>query len=318
MSIESRPETTKPIDVVPLEWPAMCTAAPTPVRAIRGLPALPAMLLLWFAPKRIGPFVAAAGWHAAIMASLIGMGLGLGLFASRIDSRREWTVDNVRYIAYEFNSPKSEQTLAEAPRVPLAALVLLAYSDASNRDSASVLPLILAAIPLGLLSLAVLLMPLAAAGERLTLLVGRCLRLTLWSTTTLIPLGVAMQWWPWGLDYFAPPYSSGLRPSDNPVGDFCNRIMVIALLAFALWWLFVLWRSGLRYAGPADGPAWRARTPRCGNCGYNIATLRVDARCPECNQLVADSVARLQRKTKPTRWRLFVASLREAMRFGEN
>jgi hypothetical protein len=157
-------------------------------------------------------------------------------------------------------------------------------------------------------------MPFAAAGERLRLLFGRCLRLVLWSITILIPVGLVALYWPWVLDHLV-----GVIPSNDDqemrdqIANNRNSITLAALFAFALWWLLILWRSGLCYAGPADGPAWRPRTPRCGKCGYNIATLRLDARCPECNHPVADSVARLQRKMKPTRWRLFIASLRDVL-----
>ena len=313
-------------ETVPQEWPALRADAPGRVRTIHGLSALPVMVLLWFAPKRMGPFVAAAGWHAAVWAGLIGIGVGFGLPACGIDTTVAETYTGPWYLVFRLSTPSSNFTLSEVPRAPLAALVALIHTGASNpgwsATSGYTLLLILAAIPASLLALAAALMPFAAAGERLTPLFGRCMRLVLWSMTVLIPIGLAVSFWPWVLDHFIVAAPSPLdRPREMDelinVGNGAALLALVAITALGLWWLAILWRSGLRYAGAADGPAWRPRTPRCQKCGYIIATLRLDARCPECNHPVADSVARLRRKTKPTRWRLFTASLRDAISFAQ-
>ncbi len=49
-------------------------------------------------------------------------------------------------------------------------------------------------------------------------------------------------------------------------------------------------RAGLRYAGPAIGPAWEPRTPRCEGCGYIIANIPVSTNCPECGRPVEASL----------------------------
>ena len=51
-----------------------------------------------------------------------------------------------------------------------------------------------------------------------------------------------------------------------------------------------------------------ARGLPCGSCGYNLRTLRLDARCPECGQGVADSVAQWQQ-----RWRDVLAPRRRLL-----
>jgi hypothetical protein len=319
-------EISSPSETVPLEWPAMRADSPPPVRTIRGLPALPAMVLLWFAPKRMGPFVAAAGWHAAVWASLIGIGIGLGLPACGIVVKWISPRSGPCYLEFGLGTASSEVTLDEMPRAPLAALVAVIHTEASkpgwSAASGCVFLLTFAAILVAsFLALAATLMPFAAAGEPLARLFGRCLRLVLWSMTILIPIGVLALYWPRVLDYLvsaAPPYADQeVEQAITKIRNNINNITLFVLLGLGVWWLWVLWRSGLRYAGPADGPAWRPRTPRCRKCGYIIATLRIDARCPECNHPVADSMAWVQRRSKPTRLRLFTASVRDAMAFGK-
>jgi hypothetical protein len=94
----------------------------------------------------------------------------------------------------------------------------------------------------------------------------------------------------------------------------------VASALFGLWWLFVWLRSGYRYAGPPDGPAWLPRSPRCEKCGYNIAHLPHSTNCPECGRPVVESLP--ERRVEPafaaasTRWRRLLAfwfTLRELL-----
>lgn len=302
-----------------MELPSMLADAPPSVGAIRGLSALPKMFLLWIVPKRIGPSLAKASWPAAVLAFLIAVGLGLGLLAFELLTTYPVTAGRPGFIIVKFSLPQAELTASEMVRAPFVAIVTVIHTTTGLSTTATTTLLILLAVPVALLALAVLMMPLAAAGERLGLLFQRCLRLTLWSTSTLIPLGVVSLCWPWFLDYLGlqGPATEVITLGSTSGPDERQRFTVYALILFVLWWLFVLWRSGLRYAGPADGPAWRPMTPRCARCGYIIAMLRLDARCPECNHPIADSVAHLRRKASFTHWRAFRASLGDAFRFGQ-
>jgi hypothetical protein len=125
--------------------------------------------------------------------------------------------------------------------------------------------------------LAIILMPFAAAGESTRLLFGRCLRLTWWSTTMLIPLGIG-----WLLDPLV------RRLLELP--DEWLPVDYAALSLFAVWWLFVFLRSGYRYAGPPTGPAWDVRRSCCEGCGYILADIPVSTNCPECGRPVAESM----------------------------
>ena len=93
---------------------------------------------------------------------------------------------------------------------------------------------------------------------------------------------------------------------------------LVGLALFALWWLFVLLRSGYRYAGPAAGPAWSPHQPRCEACGYAIAQLPHSTNCPECGRPVVDSLPESRRPTafaaadsRRQRVRAFAATLRK-------
>jgi hypothetical protein len=301
-------------ELVPLELPPIGGEPQPLVTKVHGLSSLPRVFLLWLAPKRTGTLLAGAGWHAAILAAAISAGLGLGLLTFELLTTVSIPYGTPGVFTFSVGMPRSELTVAEALRAPFVSLATIIHTATGSPATGGTASIILGLIPVGLLAVAVLMMPLVAAGERLGLLFGRCLRLVLWNTSTLIPLGVASFWWPSLLDRLGVAgRTEGLFAAAPPFLSDREQATIFALVLFALWWLLILWRSGLRYTGPADGPAWRPRTPRCRKCGYNIATLRVDARCPECNHPVADSVARLQRKMKPTRWRLFVASLRDAL-----
>jgi len=109
-------------------------------------------------------------------------------------------------------------------------------------------------------------------------LFGRCLRLSWWSTTILIAVGVV-----WMLASRAGGWSPLAR------GGQVHQLAIGS--AGAIWWLMVLLRSGCRYSGPADGPGWQPRRPRCEGCGYPIVGLPTSSNCPECGRAVAESLS---------------------------
>ena len=137
----------------------------------------------------------------------------------------------------------------------------------------------------------------------------------LWSTTMLILLGTGWLAWPRFMDLCgveAVSHEGMVFGAAEAAPDARAEWARDAALALAVWWLVVLVRSGLHYAGPPDGPAWQARPPRCTKCGYIIASLALDGKCPECGYPVRESLARLEKMGLFTRWKAFRASVRAA------
>lgn len=266
-------------DLVPRQFDPARAYAPRPVRTVRGLLALPAMVLLWVIPKTVGPYLAAAGWRAAISAHVVSMVLGVGLLCWAQSPYRlsPFPWKTVQFGSTESVPVRASLTWSEWARGPLAALVIEArFGPTGALGSAN--PALLLAVLEGLVACAaVLMMPYHAAGERGRTLFGRCLRLSLWSTSIAIPVGIGCLIGPVVLPWL------GLTPGENPIQA--------AMLSLAgLWWLMVLLRSGYRYAGPAVGPGWTPRTARCEGCGYIITGLPKSTNCPECGRPVAESL----------------------------
>ncbi|HVP12087.1 MAG TPA: hypothetical protein VMV94_12980 [Phycisphaerae bacterium] len=311
---------TSPADTeaesVPSQWPAMRTDVPKTVTTLTGLPAVFGLLPLWFLPRIMGVRLAAAGWGAAILAHLVALALGLGFVAwAQIQSSR-LTYGTPGFISIKVGMPEARETLSEYLRAPFAALVAAAHDSSPLIIGwVSRIPTIIGALEIGIPVVALLLMPFAAAGEPLGRLFARCWRLVFWSSTLIIPLGVGWLLFPAILQLLGvpapevPAVTFGIPPASS---DESDGVAVLLFVIWAFWWLVVLVRSGLQYAGPADGPAWQPRTPRCRKCGYIILALSVAGNCPECGYPLARSVAAFQRSSRFTRWRAFVLSLRAA------
>ena len=300
--------------MVPAELPGMRTDTPRFVRTMTGLVALPGMVLLWFLPKRFGAPLAAAGWRAAIVAHLVGVTIGLGLAALAYLTTLSVTFGPT-FMSFTVDLTQGDMTFAESLRAPFAALVTILHAVSGNVRRPNLILLVVLGTPAALLLVAALLMPFAAAGERLRRLYGRCLRLTLWSTTMLILLGTGWLAWPRFMDLCgveAVSHEGMVFGAAEAAPDARAEWARDAALALAVWWLVVLVRSGLHYAGPPDGPAWQARPPRCTKCGYIIASLALDGKCPECGYPVRESLARLEKMGLFTRWKAFRASVRAA------
>lgn len=317
MSEDGQTNARDEIERVPVELPPMRTDTPRPVRTVRGLRSLPGMVGLWFMPGRVGPALTASGWWAALAAHLLALTLGFGLIAYALISRAAWGLGAPGVITFQYNVPESGLTVSEGVRAPFATLALVVHAHAAAPGSVGKIVLILAVIAAIVLVLTLITMPSAAAGEHLGLLFGRCLRLTLWSTTMLIPLGIGWLLWPLILDRLglAPPPIEPVFFGTRPEVDDPGRPLTLgALVAFAIWWLIVLFRSGRRYAGPPDGPSWRPESPRCAKCRYIIAGIALDSRCPECGEPVAPSSEKCRRSLKFSRRNAFVRAVRDLFR----
>ncbi len=270
-------------DLVPIELPPARTDTPAPVRTVRGLFALPGMIGLWVAPKFFGVRLAAAGWHAAIAAHVLAWLFGAGYIVWAENYPRQnpfYVPPRLPSLTASTTPPPIEMPDVEWSELLRGPIIALAASIHSAGVGATIGPgglLIAGAIEAGLLALAVLMMPYAAAGERTGPLFGRSLRLTLWATTLAIPLGIGWLVSPMVFAYFHVPWE-------------WSAPGIAALYLIGLWFLVILLRGGMGYAGPPEGPAWEPRTPRCEGCGYAIAAIPRTTNCPECGKPVADSL----------------------------
>lgn len=278
--------------LVPRAFPPIRSDAPIPVRTVHGFMSLPGMVLLWFFPRTMGVRLAASGWAAAWAAHGFALLLGAGLMVWA----GHWSWANpagsapkvYEYLGESFLSerPALTMTIPEMIKAPFAALA--ASEHYTTRASSAYRGPTFAVIGLGIEVVGVLLafaiMPMASAGENGRRLFGRCYRLVLWSSTMFIPLGLGWMLEPIWLRWMETPKAPAPQ---NWLGG----------CLFLVWWFIVLWRSVSRYAGPAEGPAWRERTPQCDACGYNIGLLPLTTNCPECGRPVVDS---LPSSRKPT------------------
>lgn len=284
-------------DMMPSELPPIRADTPRRVWTIHGLAMLPAMVLLWFMPNRVGASLAAAPWRAAIAAHVLTVALGLGLIV--------WAEADILQNPFQVSDPAApvpadwpKLSTWECFRAPLAAITvgLHAQTTITAMPHPAVL---LAGVELWTFLSAAMLMPFAAAGERAGPLFGRCLRLSLWSTTLILPLGLGWLVVPVVHHWIGCQWPNSWQPVD-----------CAALAVFAMWWLFVLLRSGYRYTGPPQGPGWEARRPLCESCGYIIAQISSSTKCPECGRPVADSLP--ERRRLPSF--VMASSLRESLR----
>jgi len=280
---DARNETDGPT-LVPDEWPPIRSDTPASVRTVRGMFALPGMVLLWFFPKTMGVRLAASGWRPAIAAHLLALTIGAGLivWAEVFPAYNPVGMAPVTmgrwFFSFEVEYPAPTMTVAEILIGPFAALATLAHASTGLGTGAMQFAWLVPAIAAGVCLLAMALMPFANAGESTKALYGRCVRLVLWCTTLLIPLGVA-----WLLE---PMFCRWLElPNVWKPEDFAG------LGLFAIWCLAIMLRSCGRYAGSAEGPAWQPRTPSCVGCGYLVARIPVTTNCPECGMPVAVSLS---------------------------
>lgn len=269
--------------LVPATLPPVRTDVPPPVRAVRGLLALPGMVLLWLMPKTFGVRLAASGWWAAIAAHLVGLAFGGGMIVwaaaypwANPAGMAPVTWGMPELFTFDVEFPAPAMTTSEVVRGPIVALVILVHQAIAFGGLSRFIWFIVAIESIVLL-MAVATMPFAAAGERVGPLFARCVQLALWSTTILIPIGFLVMLHPILRGWL------GL-PNEWTPFDFA------AIALMALWWIVVLLRSAGRYAGPAEGPAWEARTPRCEGCGYTIAQIPVTTNCPECGRTISESL----------------------------
>lgn len=250
-----------PVRPVWIPWPIAVALAP----------------LFWLMPKRFGPHFAAAGWRAAVAAHVVWGFYGLATLVVAFGDSLRYSLAHWLFVKTPTQGAESlwaSPTLGEVLRAPLAVLVngLFAMMNSGGRPTIWFLRIVIWCLAAeGLLALAaLLLMPYLAAGERGRLLFGRSVRLVLWATTSLVALGVALQ-------------TTRLWYTDE-------TMVLLGTMVYMVWLVWLVIRGGVRYAGPADGPAWQPRVPMCEGCGYTLTALPPSASCPECGRPVVESL----------------------------
>ena len=253
------------------------TAPPDPARRIGFLRAV---LLFWLLPKRFGPHLAVGSFKACLAAHALSLLLPLVIL----------------YLLFGVpwpSSPSDVPTPNEPPatfRENLARIVLReAIDSAQGRAGPSWVPSVLTFGSIPMFELLILMigtaaMPFAAGGDPAFSVWKRSVKNAYWCTTILMPLSLAAS----GLLYFDRRVPDIFRVDLPTALPKIGAYLLAALLAVLLVRAIVV--GAHRYVGPANGPAFAPREPRCDDCGYLIFSLPLDARCPECGLPVRDSL----------------------------
>jgi len=101
-------------------------------------------------------------------------------------------------------------------------------------------------------------------------------------------------------------WRAGMRQVQPWYLRFSDAIAVDFGFLSSLWLLGVLLRSA---GAPRDVPAI-ARPPRCDACGYNLTTIALESRCPECGEPVAASLGPHARPGTPWQRRCEIGRFR--------
>jgi hypothetical protein len=230
--------------------------------------------LLWLFPKRMGPHFAAVRWPGVVLGHLCWTLYGIGCIAMDfVDA------EYVGWVAYILDktpwqsgiSVGGSPTLWDVAVAPLTTLAQQLVGELPTGEELVIVVGVCIAAELSIVLVAIALTSYATLGERYSVLFARVLKLTLWSTSSLIVLGIAMQ-----CEYF------GVIP--RAVDE------EYILAAYFVWLMWIWIRSTARYAGPAEGAGWQLRVPRCEKCGYQLTGLTATGRCPECADEVAKSM----------------------------
>jgi len=242
-----------------------------------------ALLLAGFAPRRVARAQASTSLGRAYLAHL------LGLAAS-----------SVVLLAVLSRDPVLGADLAELlnPHVLLAPVGL------------TIVLASLAAVELGFVLLAVLLLPWGDADAPVRPLWRQALR-TVWLHTGQVGLTagvlVALQVAGSNLWSLLPQHGNRWPPETTPslliwlVDNYIDLLPWLYAGGVA-WWVWALLRAmTTRLTEPEE------RAPLCESCGYNLSHHEMSGRCPECGRPVAQSLAEGRRS--PVRWGPFAHGL---------
>ena len=248
-----------------IPWPLAFLAAP----------------LLWVMPRRMGPCLATVRWPGVIAAHLLWTTWGLG-WITLVDEPPDRG-----FYGYLFGAgPPPVDAWSCVSELLRAPLVVLLEELVNSIGSAEKWLVVLGAGLLweaGLALLGLLMLPFAAAGERPWKLAGRCIKLSLWSTTMLAPTAILL----------AVVLSPGPGDSSQPMAFQAfqdTRPEEWLAPAIAVFWLWVFLRSLLDGVAPVDERLVAPRPVLCEDCGYHVGGLDPTGRCPECGRAVGESL----------------------------
>jgi len=262
---------------------------PAPCRKINFLLAL---LVHWLIPGRFGPHLAAGSTARACLATILSLSFVVGaVVVHEIQEERRFARPQV---ASPYSRSSSREKLAEEI-LRGAAQSTGAYWSWMPFVGVASTPLV---IELGLLIFATALMPWAAGGDRAWSVWKRSVRNVHWSMTICIPAAIVVA----VLECVDVDWARWERWPDAVfiVGGIIVFVIPVILL-LRMWFV-----GAHRYVGPADGPAFAPREPRCDACGYAIVHLPLETRCPECGLAVRKSLPGGRRRPTPwdeRRWR---------------
>lgn len=285
-------------DPLPEHWPNQQILEPVKPIWLPWPLAVPLAPLFCLFPKRLGAHFAESRWTAAIVAHLFWMIYALACAVSA----NEYTPRKYTWAAYFTGQTHAQKagdlwpdpTLSEMFRAPLAEFVLVIKRESESSTFLFEFTTAIVLVELSVLLLAAVLMPFATSGERGLRLYSRCLKLTLWSTTSFMLLALGIQ----AIDIYEDQISSLL-------GIDAEYYIVFAFIALSIWiWL----RSASRYAGPPEGPGWQLTMPCCEKCGYILTGLTTEHSCPECGLPVTESMPQNRKPTAYARASNFLTS----------
>jgi hypothetical protein len=272
--------------------PLLPTTSPAPEPA-RRISFLKAVVLFWLLPRRYGPHLAVGLLRRALAAHGVSVLLAAVLIGDRV-------------LAEEYEMALDLHRIRIAAAEGVVALAARSAWLGWNWRLAAIDVGIAAAIAVGtelaLVLLAIVVMPWCAGGDRAGSVFKRSLKNVYWSTTILIPASAI------GGPLFI--YNSYLETSTKGTAWIYRDddafavllaliVLFVVLLPIGLLFRMLLVGAG-RYVGPADGPAFAPREPRCDACGYLIIGLPLETNCPECGLPVRESLPGGRRR--PTEW----------------
>lgn len=179
-------------------------------------------------------------------------------------------------------------------RLRLGMLVRQGIVASSRTESPGMIAWLIVVSPLALtlmlLVVALMTAPAAESGDGMKSACRRSINDVLWMTTILPWIGGL------ALVFYSLQRLINARIAHTGILSLMelmihNSTIAAILCVVALVFIVRIWRAGVAsYVGPASGPGFQPRRPRCEDCGYLIGGLPTESNCPECGLAVLDSL----------------------------